>query len=321
MHLVFLTPNPDPPGGGSAFNAGLIPALGAIGHHAARATTSTNLPLDAVPVLDGMVLPAIEPHLDALLAQDAIAVIHHISAAAGRDTPARAAVRAAEARILPRLRRVIATSPDIAARLNTEFGVPTPILLQPGLPDLPRTPPSDTCRILSPGVLTPRKGHDRLLHTLSRLKDLDWTLTIAGDTTRDPAHTATIAALIHDLDLTARVTLLPNPDDALLDATWSQTTLFALATRWEGWPATAALALRRGIPVVASAVGGLPALVPPAAGILCPPDDPATWGKCLRRAIYDAPLRATLAEAAWHAGQALPGWPAQAAAFDAILRS
>ena len=49
--------------------------------------------------------------------------------------------------------------------------------------------------------------------------------------------------------------------------------------------------------------------------------DPATWGKCLRRAIFDADLRASLAEGAWQAGRALPGWPEQAAAFLSILRS
>lgn len=318
MHLVFITPDPAPSGGGSAFNAGLVAALEAMGH---RVTGGPAVPHGAVPVVDGMVLPAIEPELDTMLVHDPVAVIHHVAAAAGRDGAARQGVHAAMARILPRLRRVVATSADVANRLSTEFGVASPVLLQPGMPDLPRSPPMDACRILSAGVLTPRKGHDRLLRALGRLTDLDWTLTIAGDAERDPAHAAAVVALVEELGLASRVTVLPSPAPAAEDAAWRAATLFALATRWEGWPGGIAVALRRGIPVVATAAGGIPALVPQAAGILCPPDDPVTLGKCLRRAIFDVPLRSALAEGAWQAGQALPTWSAQAAAFDAILRS
>ena len=109
--------------------------------------------------------------------------------------------------------------------------------------------------------------------------------------------------------------MLADPDDAALDAEWARADLFALASSWEGYPAGIAEALRRGVPVVATSVGGVPALVPMSAGILCAPDDGVTMSKCLRRAVFDTSLRAALAAGAWQAGMAMPGWPQQALAF------
>lgn len=321
MHLVFLTPHPEPQGGGRDFNAGLIPALRDLGHEVTLAQDLIGpMPHGAVPVVDGMVLPAQEPGFDALLAHDPIAIIHHVSAAAGRDMARRDAVRAAEARMLPQMRRVVATSAPVAERLHAEFGVVSPQVLHPGLPILPRSPPGP-CRILCAAVLTPRKGHDILLRAMARLTDLDWTLTLAGDARRDPAQARTIDALLDELGLRSRVTITADPAPAALEGAWRDATLFALASQWEGWPAAVAEALRRGIPVAALATPGITALVPQSAGIVCAPGDLATWGKALRRAIYDGDLRATFAEGAWSAGAALPGWPAQAAAFDTLLRS
>ena len=322
MRFVFLTPSPDPPGGGAQFNAGLIPALRTLGHHVTVQHDAQNLPETARPVIDGLLLPDLEPAADLLIARRAIAIIHHVAARSGHDRSTKDQVTAAERRLLPGLHRVLATSQPVADRLATAYGLLDTPVLTPGLPDLPRSPndsAATACHILSAGVLTARKGHDRLLHALAPLTDLDWTLTVAGDTTRDPTHAAAVAALIDDLLLAARVTLLPDPSGAALEAEWARANLFALASSWEAYPASLAEALRRGLPILATDVGDIPALVPPSAGILCKPDDPATFSKCLRRAIFDRHLRATLAEGAWQAGQALPGWPQQAQAFLSLI--
>ena len=323
MHLVFFTPFPEAPGGGSAFNAGLIPALRDRGYEVTvEHNLNAPLPTDALPVVDGMILPSLEPLFAGLLRQDTVVVVHHVLAAAGRSAEARAHVHAAEARMLPQVRRVVTTSAEVAARLQAEFGVVSPAIVQPGMPELPRNLAGpNPCRILSTGVLTPRKGHGGLLHALARLTDLDWTLAIAGDTERDRVLARDVAALIDDLGLAHRAAILPNPEPDALEAAWRSAGLFASASRWEGWPAGIAEAMRRGIPVVALDAPGVGGFVPACAGIACAPGDEATWGKCLRRAIYDTGLRAALADGAWAAGCTLPGWAEQAAAFDAILRS
>ena len=323
MRFVFLTPSPDPAGGGSQFNAGLLPALRALGHEIEVRHDAENLPEDARPVVDGLLLPELEGSLDTLISRDAVAIVHHVSARAGQDKSAKDAIRAIELRMLPAFRCLIATSAPVAERLATAYGLPGTPVLAPGQPDLPRSAGSGGpgCRILSAGVLTPRKGHDRLLRALARLTDLDWTLTIAGDAQRDPAHASTVAAAIDSLHLAPRVTLLPDPTHEALEAEWACADLFALASSWEGYPAGIAEALRRGVPVVATAVGGVPALGPRTAGVLWPADDPTNFSKSLRRVIFDAALRADLAEGAWQAGLAMPGWPQQALAFLSLIKA
>lgn len=320
MHLVFLTPSPDPAGGGSRFNAGLIPALRAMGHQVDMRHDADDLPPGARVIVDGLLLPDLEGRLPT---HQAVAIVHHVSAKAGQDKGAKATVRAIEQRMLPGFARVIATSAPVQDRLGETYALPNVALLPPGQPDLPRSKGSGGpgCHILSAGVITPRKGHDRLLRALGHLTDLDWTLTIAGDAQRDPIHAAAVAALIDDLQLAARVTILPDATDHALRAEWARADLFALATSWEGYPAGAAEALRRGVPVVATTVGEMAATVPAATGILCAPDDAITLSKCLRRAIFDTALRAALAEGAWAAGQAMPGWPQQAEAFLSLIEA
>jgi glycosyltransferase involved in cell wall biosynthesis len=74
------------------------------------------------------------------------------------------------------------------------------------------------------------------------------------------------------------------------------------------------------MPVVSTSVGEVAEMVPHSAGILCAPDDAITLSKCLRRAIFDHGLRAGLAEGAWQAGLAMPGWPQQALAFLSLIQ-
>ncbi len=83
----------------------------------------------------------------------------------------------------------------------------------------------------------------------------------------------------------------------------------------------AAEALRRGVPVAVSAGGEAAAAVTPACGVVTDVDDVEGMSKAMRRLVFSADLRATFADAAWAAGQALPGWPEQATAFIDAIRA
>jgi len=322
MHIAFAVMPPAETGGtgGTHYLAGLIPALRGLGHRVdVLDGDDVVLPPGAVPVIDGMRLPRLQDRADALAESGASVLVHHISAAAGRDAGAREAVRAAEAALIPRMRRVIATSATVAAQLRELFGVAADFVA-PGAVDLPRNCASaDPPLVLSVGVLTRRKGHDLLLRAMARLTDLEWRLVIAGDSSREPAHAAELAALIEELGLRHRATLLADPEPDALRRAWETAGLFALATRWEGYAAGVAEALRRGIPVAVTEGGASGELVPPEAGAVVNREDQPTFGKVLRRMIFDHALRAEMAEAAWEAGQRLPGWPEQAAKFAALL--
>ena len=86
-------------------------------------------------------------------------------------------------------------------------------------------------------------------------------------------------------------------------------------SRWEGQPLTVQEALRAGTAVVATAVGGVPAMVGEA-GLLVPYGDVAAMRDAVARVLADDDLAGELAGAAARRGRELPGEPE---ALEAVL--
>ena len=75
--------------------------------------------------------------------------------------------------------------------------------------------------------------------------------------------------------------------------------VFCLSSIWEGVPLAAQEAILLGVPIVATAVGGMPELVEDAVtGRLVPPRDPAALGAALRQVLSSEALRKTFADGA-----------------------
>ena len=338
MRAILLVPAPfDTVSGGYNYDRAIVDCMRADGHDvavveltgrhplpdaaavaAARAAWEA-LPGDAVPVIDGLCLPAFAPLAEAIARRRVVGLIHHPTALeTGHDAATRDALRTTERALLPLLARVIVTSTPTAERLQLEFGVARERIsvVVPGTADAPRATGSGGpgCAILAVGVITPRKGHDLLLRALARLPDLDWSLTIAGFA-RDPAHAHDLTALAEDLGIAERVTFAGELVADALAAAWQRSDIFALATHYEGYGMAIAEALKRGLPVAVTDGGAAGTLVPPDAGVVCPVGDAAMLSKALRRLIFDTALRHDMSDAAWQAGRALPNWTTQATAF------
>jgi glycosyltransferase involved in cell wall biosynthesis len=168
---------------------------------------------------------------------------------------------------------------------------------------MPVTPPL----ILSVGIQHPRKGHDILLQALARLTRLDWTAVIAGKV-HDTDHAAELVRLHRELGLGARVTLAGYVPDAELARLYAAASLFALATRYEGYGLVFDEALAHGLPIVSCRTGAVPDTVPAGVGRLVPPDDCAAFAEALADLLGNAAGRAACADAAMAAGRNLPGW-------------
>ncbi len=120
-------------------------------------------------------------------------------------------------------------------------------------------------------------------------------LRLVGDGPDRPAIEARVAAL----GLGADVQLLGERVD--LPAVLRDADLFLLPSETESFGLAALEAMASGVPVVASAVGGLPEVIPEGeVGFLCPLGDVEAMAAAARRLLDDPPLHARLAAAARH---------------------
>jgi glycosyltransferase involved in cell wall biosynthesis len=95
------------------------------------------------------------------------------------------------------------------------------------------------------------KDHPTLLHALAGLLDLDWELELVGD---GPLRQET-ELLAASLGIASRVRFAGYRDD--VPARLADAQVFVLATKWEGFPRSILEAMRAGLPVIASEVGGV----------------------------------------------------------------
>lgn len=345
MDIALLVPGPwTTISGGYLYDRRLVEGLRALGHRVevletegarplpdALAEASAEAALERVPegavvVLDGLGLPAFERCAERL--GRAVGLIHHPTALeTGLEPTVQAELARREKLLFPRLARLVATSTTTAATLAEQGIAPTRIgAVLPGTDPAPRARGSAsreagaTVSILSIGSLIPRKGHDVLLRALARLGDLDWRLTVVGPAA-DRVHAEGLVALAEELGLAARVRFTGALDEAQLAPLWDEADLFALATWYEGYGMAAAEALARGIPVALTKGGAIAEVVPEDAGVLSKPGDLDGYSRALRRVLFDAELRRSLAAGAARAGAALPDWTRQADAFARELHS
>jgi glycosyltransferase involved in cell wall biosynthesis len=158
------------------------------------------------------------------------------------------------------------------------------------------------------GTISPRKGYDILLEALRRVPDLDWELAIVGATDRVPGAAAALERSIRSAGFEERVTLAGAVDRPVLEEFYRRADLFVSASLFEGYGMALAEALARGLPIVAATGGAAAETVPDQAALKVSPGDSRGLGEALRQMIADPGLRRRCADAAWAAGQRLPGW-------------
>ena len=274
------------------------------------------LPPDCPALVDGLAYGALDPEGLSHLRAPVVALVHHplaLEPGLGPDQARRMAAR--EAENLALARHIVVTSPHIAGLLREHYGVAAwrISIAQPGFtppapaPSARATPPL----IMSVGLQARRKGHDILLHALSQITDLDWRAQIVGRA-HEPETARTLQDLREELKLTGRVTIAGEVDQAVLDRLYRRASLFALATRYEGYGIVFGEAMGHGLPIVSTRVGAVPGTVPPEAGHLVPPDDPAAMAGAIRRLLTDSVLRDNVAAGALRAAADLPDWHATA---------
>ncbi|KAF4408106.1 glycosyltransferase family 4 protein [Streptomyces lycii] len=223
-------------------------------------------------------------------------------------------------------------------------------------------------RLLCVASVTPRKGQHRLVEALAELTgpagparparparpagpaqpaelaesaesaglaglteptDTKWRCDCAGGLGQNPGYVARVRRLIAERGLGDRFRLTGPLVGADLDARYAGADLLLLASSAETYGMAVTEALARGVPVLATAVGGVPEAVGRAPdgtvpGLLVPPGDQAALTGALRRWLTDPCLRDRTRAAARARRTVLAGWDTTArelaGALDHLLR-
>jgi glycosyltransferase involved in cell wall biosynthesis len=153
--------------------------------------------------------------------------------------------------------------------------------------DPARHPP----RIVMVARFEPPKDHAALLRALAPLKNLPWTLDfVGGGSLLEPAR-----KLATELGIGYRVEFAG--DTRHVAERLARAQLFALVTQYEGLPRSIIEAMRAGLPVVASNVGGVrEEVIDDVTGFLVRRGDEATLQEKIELLLKDAELRRRMGE-------------------------
>jgi glycosyltransferase involved in cell wall biosynthesis len=153
--------------------------------------------------------------------------------------------------------------------------------------------------VLAIGRLAAQKGFAALLDAAPAWRDLDPPpqVVVAGDGPLKKELSARAAALGVDAALPGHVGDVP----ALL----ATAAVFVMPSQWEGQPLVLQEALRAGVPVVATRVGGVPGLTGDGA-LLVPPGDTAALAAAVRAVLTDPAVAVRLRAAAADRATDLP---------------
>ncbi|MEU9914220.1 glycosyltransferase family 4 protein [Streptomyces sp. NPDC051001] len=287
------------------------------------------LPDDTVVLMDGLVACGVPEIVVPEAERLRLAVLVHLPLGdeTGLDPVLAAELDAKERAVLRAVPAVVATSDWAVRRLVSHHGLaPDRVhVAAPGADIAPLASGTDgLSRLLCVAAVTPRKGQHRLVEALATVRDLPWSCVCVGGLAQDPEYVADLRALIAKYGLEHRLHLAGPQAGAELDASYAAADLMVLTSYAETYGMAVTEALARGIPVLATDVGGLPEAVGRAPdggvpGILVPPEDPAALAAELRGWFGEADVRRRLKAAARGRRAALDGWATTARSLAGVL--
>lgn len=234
---------------------------------------------------------------------------------------------AGERRLLEAASAIVTTSRWTRDRLAGRQGLPEDRLTvaAPGV-DMadPVVGTESGGELLCVAAVTAGKGQDVLVAALGEVRDLDWRLTLVGPLDREPAFVAALRRQVARLGLGDRIRFAGACSREEVGKAYAEADVVLLASRSESYGMVVTEALAHGLPVVASAVGGVSEALGRAEdgstpGVLVPPDDPTALAAALRRWLTDPLRRRRLRRAAGLRRLTLTGWPRTSAHLAAVL--
>jgi glycosyltransferase involved in cell wall biosynthesis len=175
-------------------------------------------------------------------------------------------------------------------------------------------------RLVSAGRLVRRKGYDTTIEALTRLPDTELLIAGGGDATPEPEHDR-LLTLADQLGVADRVRLIGQVAHPQMPALLRSADLVVCSPWYEPFGIVPLEAMACGVPVVASAVGGmLDSVVDGVTGVHVPPRDSAALAEAIG-ALLDAPdHRAELSRAGLERVRSRYSWDRVAADTAAVYQ-
>jgi glycosyltransferase involved in cell wall biosynthesis len=347
VHVVVPDGIDDPvrPSGGNAYDRRICRGLATIGwsvHEcavpggwprpdaAARAYLTgvvAEVPDGAVVLLDGLIASTVPEVLVPEAGRLRLVVLIHMPLGEGPPSEEVADARLKERAVLSAAVSVVTTSTWSRRWLLERYRLrPGQVhVVEPGVDaaDL-ATGTAAGGELLCVAAVTPCKGHDVLLAALATVADLPWRCVCVGALTREPGFVDSLSRRTRQNGIGDRVRFSGPCTGRELDLAYAAADLLVLASRAETYGMVVTEALARGLPVLATTVGGLPEALGHAAdgsrpGMLVPPGDSAAFAAALRCWLVDTGLRQHLRHAAEERRGTLTGWSATSARISRVL--
>jgi glycosyltransferase involved in cell wall biosynthesis len=233
-----------------------------------------------------------------------------------------------EEHVLSSAAAVVTTSAWSRERVRGWYGLPQVTVAVPGVDPVDEAPPHRSAAggtsFVCVAAMHPGKGHDVLFDALAALGDRAWTLTCVGSLDVDPDHVSRLQTQVYARSWERRVVFTGPLTGRSLGAAYDVADLLVLPSRSESYGMVVVEALSHGVPVVATAVGGVPealgrAPVGALPGMLVPPEDPDALAAALRAWLDDPGLRDRLVRAAAGRRPTLRRWSATVDDVGAVL--
>jgi glycosyltransferase involved in cell wall biosynthesis len=347
VHVVVPEGIDDParPSGGNAYDRRVCRGLAAVGWavhehavpgawprageaaHAALARAVRRIPDGAVVLLDGLIASTAPAALVPQARRLRQVVLVHMPLGHRPLDGEAGAVRAREREVLAAAAAVVTTSAWSRRRLGELYALPADRVhvTEPGV-DAARLTPGSAAgdALLCVGAVTPAKGHDVLLDALVTVADLSWRCACVGSLDRAPAFADRVRRRAWEDELRDRVGFSGSRTGPELDRAYAAADLLVLASHAETYGMVVTEALARGLPVLATDVGGVTEAVGfgqdgTRPGLLVPPGDPEALGAALRAWLGDAELRGRLRRAARERRASLRPWAATTSDVACVL--
>lgn len=270
-----------------------------------------------IALVDGLVAGWAPEAIEAAADRIPVVIIAHMISAAfpGADED----IVNSESRALRAASSIIATSEWTAGEL-VRMGLTVLDRVAVALPGTREATPlrgADYRALLCVGAIAPHKGQDVLLAALELLADRDWFCTLVGSQALDPEFAAGIRAAAARFN--GRIQMPGVLHGAALDRAYRRAGLLVAPSRTESFGMAVADARSLGLPILATAVGGIPEASSGGGVLLVPPDEPVALADALTEWLTESALRSRLQQQAERGSSAVPRWTDTVDKVDRVL--